>query len=115
MEPVRISVRKLDGETLNAWSSEPIHVDPGNHELELFAMHDRMEPLELLVLKVSVKAGQVYQLDYRLIEYPEGRFQSTGTAVYWLRHIGNHKDYKDYLAKNPEYKAGAPLFIPSAD
>ena len=111
LEPVRISVSKLDGETLNGWPSEPIHVDPGNHELELYAMHDHVQPLEPPVLKVSVKAGQVYQLDYRLTRYPG----CCARAVYWLRHIGNHKDYEDYLARNPEYKVGTPLFIPSAD
>ncbi|SDA12219.1 hypothetical protein SAMN05216315_10368 [Nitrosospira sp. Nsp18] len=111
--PVTLRVHKLDGETLYG-SPNVLHVDPGSHELVLSVSHDRMMALKLPVLKVSVKAGQVYQLDYRLIEHRASLRESTGTAVYSLRYIGDHKDYEDYLAKNPEYKAGTPLFIPSA-
>lgn len=109
-----IWILKLDGKALPM--GHVLHVDPGSHELELHVFHDNMKPFVPPVIKVSVEAGKVYQLDYQLIKHQKNFFAGdTGSASYSLRYIGNHKDYEAFLAKNPEYKAGTRLFIHSLD
>jgi len=112
--PVTVRITKLDGELSGI--ADVLHVDPGSHDLELYVEHDGMRPFGPPVIKVSVEAGKVYQLNYQLITHHKSLFRGdTGNAVYSLRYIGSHKNYEAFLAKNPEYKAGMRLFIHSLD
>lgn len=112
---IHIFVSKVDGkETFNEITAitfpNVIHVDPGAHELEIFAAYgnalSHLEHSKRPTMRVTVEAGQVYQIDSRLWRAHNG----DSAANYALRHIGDFKEYEDYLLKHPEYEPGSLLF-----
>lgn len=111
---VHIFVSKVDGkETFNEITAitlpNVIHVDPGTRELEIYAAYgnaaSHLEHSKRPTMRVNVEAGQVYQIDSQLL-----RAHNYDTAAeYALRHIGDFKEYEDYLSKHPEYEPGSLL------